>query len=472
MQPLPSLMFVLLGVAAAPGFSPSQQDGGEDQEHKVLSNSSITADRVAIAYDCPRWTHETVPMSYVNECSARKLRLGCRAGIMAQQSERPDEREERAPRVLLSGVVLGQPMGGVRRHAMELLPRAGRLLAQQGGSLTVLEGTEPLAFDLPVEVTVVRCDVPSRPPLVRAVSEGSAWAAEAARARYDLVHTAHLPVPPKTPLPYALLLHDLRALSGEMAPFARRLVARAVIGRAVRGAALVLTVSETVRAELIARFHLDPEGVVVVPNAADHFAPIARRVEPDAPLVCLGHLEPRKNLELVLRALAHDPTLPRLELHGAAKHGEGERLAALARELGVENRVTFAGPFDETRLPELLARAACVVVPSLIEGFGIVALEAQLASAPLAVADAGALRETAGHETPFFAPDDPSACAASIRAALNAAPTALEAARARAAGFTWDRSAQRLVAAWRLAAARALAPPRQPRARPGPRRSR
>jgi glycosyltransferase involved in cell wall biosynthesis len=356
------------------------------------------------------------------------------------------------------------------------------LLEEAGGSLTVLTGPEPLPFELPALVRVLRSQVPWRPPLQRALAEGRALTAEVGRAAaagepFDLVHSAHLPVPPKMPLAYSLLVHDLRSLSGEMAPFTRRLVARAVVGRAARGAALVITVSEAVRAELLTRFPLDPAGVVVVPNAADHFTPLARQAAADAPLVCLGHLEPRKNLELVLRALALDPRLPRLVLHGTPKHGEEGRLKALAQELGVAQRVSFAGPYGEEELPGLLAGAACVVLPSRLEGFGIVALEAQRAGVPLAVAAAGALPEVAGPRTPSFAPDDAAACARAIRGALGAGPADLEAARTRAEGYSWQGSAALLCAAWRLATVRARGagpePPRRPpMPRPGPRRPR
>ena len=63
-----------------------------------------------------------------------------------------------APRVLVSGVVLGQPMGGVRRHNAELLPRAAALLSEAGGELVVMEGREPVAFELPPEVRRLQSD--------------------------------------------------------------------------------------------------------------------------------------------------------------------------------------------------------------------------------------------------------------------------------------------------------------------------
>ena len=67
MQTLPSLMFVLLGVAATPSLSPSQQDGGESKPPKAQSHSSITADRIAIAYYRPQWQIAPTLASFVQE---------------------------------------------------------------------------------------------------------------------------------------------------------------------------------------------------------------------------------------------------------------------------------------------------------------------------------------------------------------------------------------------------------------------
>ena len=138
----------------------------------------------------------------------------------------------------------------------------------------------------------------------------------------------------------------------------------------------------------------------VVPNAGDHLPVLPRTSGPDAALLHVGHLEPRKNLALLLQALALDPSLPALELAGAPKHDEEERLRALARELGVEGRVRFLGPVAEEELPRLYARCAAAVIPSRLEGFGIGVLEAQRARAPLAIANVGALPEVAGAGVP------------------------------------------------------------------------
>lgn len=366
-------------------------------------------------------------------------------------------------RVLVSGVVLSQPMGGVRRHNAQLLPRVAELLARHGASLAVLEGTEPVAFDLPEAIERLPGRVPAGPPIVRAAIEARAIAracevARSAGRPFDLLHTAHFPVPRRLPLPYTLTVHDLRSLDFAHTPFARKLLAGGVVGKAVRGAAAVITVSETMRARLHAGWRLAPDRVHVVPNAADHFEPLPRAARDDAPLLHVGHLEPRKNVELLLHALRADASLPPLVLAGRPRGRHGETLERLAAELGVTARVRFLGPFDDAQLSELYATAACVVLPSHLEGFGIAALEARRARVPLAVSRAAVFHEIAGSEVPTFAPDDPDGCAAAIRAALRTPTEELEAAAQAAERFRWDRSAEAWVAAWR-AALRTTRPP-------------
>ncbi|MCE9596050.1 MAG: glycosyltransferase [Planctomycetes bacterium] len=357
-------------------------------------------------------------------------------------------------RILISGVVLAQPMGGVRRHNVELLPRVARLAEADGVRLALLVGRDGLPFELDARIERLASDVPAQPVWKRALSEARALrrVLGEARARGDefaLVHTAHLPAPRKLSVPYTLTLHDLRRLGDAHTPAVKRWLGARAVGAAARGARTVLTVGESVRVELLARFELEPARVVVVPNAADHFEPLARAEARDAPLVHIGHVEPRKNLEVVVRALALDPTLPRFVAHGAAKDGEDRRLLELARSLGVANRVTFAGAFDERELATLYATAGAIVLPSKLEGFGIAAIEAQRAFAPLAIARIAALVEVAGAETPSFAPDDAAECARALRAALNVERASLASARERVARFTWQRSAEIWWSAWR-----------------------
>ncbi len=357
-------------------------------------------------------------------------------------------------RVLISGVVLDQPMGGVRRHNEELLPRVAKLLESEGGGIVVLAGRGGLALDLPEEVRVLESGVPSSPLMIRAAKETKALAGACAEAEksgqpFDRVHVAHLPAPRTLPVPLTLTLHDLRSLDLEHTPFSRRLVAKTVVGRALHRARRVFTVSEHMRARLVSGWPEVEEKVLVAPNGCDHLPVLTRNPARDAPLLHIGHLEARKNLQVLLHALALDESLPNLLLVGASKQGEDQRLLALASTLGVSSRMQIAGPCSDGDLPHLLASSAAVILPSQLEGFGIVALEAQRARVPVAASNTSALPETAGKDASFFDPDDADECARAIRQALNQTPASLDRAALRATQFTWDRTAQILVDGWR-----------------------
>jgi glycosyltransferase involved in cell wall biosynthesis len=371
---------------------------------------------------------------------------------------RGDGGHERAPRVLVSGVLLGQPMGGVRRHNAELLARAARLLAERGGALALLEGRAGIPLELPPEVERLSSAVPAAPAWRRFLAERRALRRTLAEARrrgrpFDLVHLAHLPVPDLAPVPVTLTLHGLRWLALPDVPPLRRALARRALASAGRRAAAVIAVSAAVArgaAELV-RARIE-----VLPNGSAHLPLLPWRAGRGAPLLAVGHLEPAKNLGLLLRALAVDPGLPELVLAGASKRGEEPRLRRAAAELGVAARVRFLGLVDEARLAELYAGAAAVVVPSLHEGFGLTVVEALRAGAPLAVADAGALPEVAGPGVPRFDPRDPTAAARAIRAALSTPPAELAARAERVVQrFDWDTSARGLVDLWSELSARA-----------------
>ena len=406
---------------------------------------------------------------------------GSELPVHAAAGTRGIEGPVRAPRVLLSAIALSQPMGGVLRQALELLPRVARLLHEAGGRMDVLLSREGLdgRFDerLPRTVGRIPTTVPPGGPVTRALAEPrairAALAAAAERGEpYDLVHSGHMPVP-RFATPLSFLIHDLRDLEPGGGPWWRRQAAARLLPTTLRRAAMVLTVSHTMREELERRWSDLAGRVRVVRHGADHLplrerrpgpmrgervdlratsADVAERDE-RPPIVYLGHLERRKNLELLLEALARDPDLPPLLLAGRAKAGEDLRLAARARELGVAARVRIDGPVHEDELPWLYASAGCLALPSRIEGFGIPALEAQRAGLPLAVARAGALPEVSAPGTPTFPVDDAAACASALRRALETDARHLQSARAFAQEFRWDTCAGELLEAWRAGAA-------------------
>ncbi len=109
---------------------------------------------------------------------------------------------------------------------------------------------------------------------------------------------------------------------------------------------------------------------------------------PGGPVVMVGRLVPLKGVDTLLRAVAlvvHQRADFRLEVAGDGEARPG--LEALARELGLDNHVRFLGNVRD--VPGLLARSACLVLPSLSEGISLTLLEAMARGLPVVATDVG-----------------------------------------------------------------------------------
>jgi glycosyltransferase involved in cell wall biosynthesis len=128
--------------------------------------------------------------------------------------------------------------------------------------------------------------------------------------------------------------------------------------------------------------------------------------------------------------------------------GEGEDRAKLEADiarLGLGSRVRLVGPIAHDRAHDFLARADIVVMPSRIEPFGIVALEAAQAGRPIVASAVDGLVEVVAHGVTglLVPPDDPAALAEAIAALMDdtarARAMGLAARRRAAALFDWSR---------------------------------
>lgn len=167
-----------------------------------------------------------------------------------------------------------------------------------------------------------------------------------------------------------------------------------------------------------------------------------------------GSLEPHKNPRLPVDALAGTREDVRLVMVGPWSRRRTERLRRHVASHGLAGRVTAAGYVDAATLASLTAGAAAVLVPSLVEGFGLPALEAMAAGTPVVASTAPALVEVVGDAGPALPPDRPDLWAAAIDRLVADPEARADAAargRARAAGFTWQRTARGTVDVYREA---------------------
>ena len=303
----------------------------------------------------------------------------------------------------------------------------------------------------------------------------------AATAEFDVIHAhdwlvTHTAVTLKEhlDLPLVATIHATEAgrhqgwLPGEM----NRCI-HSVEWWLAREACRVLVCSGYMKWEVTRLLDLPQEHVEVIPNGVAHrvwraparaIVSARKRFAPDGPLIgYAGRLVYEKGVQHLLHAV---PRLrarhPRLRVVIA---GDGPYRAELEREasrLDLGDTVTFPGFLNERQLPAVLGATNATVVPSLYEPFGMVALEAAAAGAPLAVAATGGLAEIVkpGVTGVTFPHSDPDALADAVDTLLANQTFARRVARkARtmvARRFGWSTIAARTARAY--AAARRVAP--------------
>ncbi|MFL5300791.1 MAG: glycosyltransferase family 4 protein [Anaeromyxobacteraceae bacterium] len=344
---------------------------------------------------------------------------------------------------------------GVERYALSLLAALAR---RAPGDIVLFTrpATPPALRALDVEQHAS--------PFTRRVPTEQAWLPRAAReAGIELLHSLAFPTPVLWRGPAVITIHDATPwLYPETLSTGMRYYYRPLYAQALRRAAGVITVSNASRTDLLATLRLDPDHVHVTRNGVAPMFFGART--PDSArgryLLAVGTLEPRKNLEALLDALRILRGEGRdLQLVLVGRRGWAEDLPLE----GISPYVRLTGAIPDDELIELYAGAACFVLPSLYEGFGLSLAEAMAAGTPAVASDIAALREVGGDTVRYAPPRDPARLAATIGKALDdrEESAALAArARERARAFTWDGCAAQTLELYRALTARSGTPRR------------
>ncbi|HEY6136800.1 MAG TPA: glycosyltransferase family 1 protein [Thermoanaerobaculia bacterium] len=292
----------------------------------------------------------------------------------------------------------------------------------------------PAGTTLPDGVAHVAVDAPHY-SLRELIAVGRA----ADRAHLDLFHAPHYVVP-FTRVPVVVTIHDLIHLtqppSNPFAPF----YARVMLGRAVRKARRVLTVSEASKRAIVETLLVAPDDVIVTPNGIDErfwsaaaMPPLSESGGMAAALhkyfLFVGNDKPHKNLRVARRAAERANV--RLVVAGSENFVSGDELAALYRG------------------------AIALVIPSAEEGFGLPAAEAMACGTPVIASRAAALVEITG-DAALHVDAEPRAIANAMKRLMD--DEALRAAmanrgRERARSMTWTRCAELTRAAYRASIA-------------------
>jgi glycosyltransferase involved in cell wall biosynthesis len=275
-------------------------------------------------------------------------------------------------------------------------------------------------------------------------------------------------------VPCAMVVHDLIPFAPGI-PSLRRAwtIERLSLRAAVARADALLCVSESTRRDLLARYPAAAANSTVVPLAAGAVfgAPPSdtdvQRVRerhhlPASYVLSVGTLEPRKNLQRLVDAHAGLPERQRAEHPLIIVGPPGWDYEPLLQSVADTTDVRLLGMVGDHDLAVLYASCTLFCYPSLYEGFGLPVLEALQSGAPTITSNVSSLPEVAGDAALYIDPrsvEDIRRALLDLFGSPNRRDELAQLGRARAAEFSWSRTAELTVAALEAVATDQMATP-------------
>lgn len=289
-------------------------------------------------------------------------------------------------RVALDATPLAVTSGGIARYTRELSSALAEAFPEDEYWLV---SDQDFAMPSAVPPNLRR----GRPPV--RLWERRWWSAgligELRRRGIDVFHGTDFAVPYLPVRPAVMTLHDLSPWKlRRWYPEAGRIRRRTPLLLRLGLATMVVTPTEAIRREAMAKFRIPPERIVAVPLAAAAlFRPVAERPRAAPYFLHVGVLEPRKNLGVIVEAWRDVSRRHRVELVLAGRRRRD------FPELEAAPGLVLEGEVKDERLAALYSHALAVLYPSLYEGFGLPVVEAMSCGAPLITSRDPAVTEVA-----------------------------------------------------------------------------
>ena len=273
--------------------------------------------------------------------------------------------------------------------------------------------------------------------------------------KLDVLHTQYY-IPFVRPCPVVCTIHDISFEHyKDIFNKGEYIRNKILIPYAARHADRVVTVSKFCQKDIATRYRIPANKIDVVYNAVNSEFKILTESElsklnvrktynigQDPYLICVGNLQPRKNIPRLIRAFASYKTKEKSAVKLVVVGKKAWMYDEIFKEVGERDDVLFTDYVPREDLVALINEAKAFVYPSYFEGFGIPPLEALACGVPVCVADIDVMHEVVGDRAVFFDPFNESSIADALKKVLDA-ETGLSSGEVKTA-FSWEKSAEAL----------------------------
>jgi len=287
-----------------------------------------------------------------------------------------------------------------------------------------------------------------------------------AKSRGDLYLFPNFVAPPSIlRTPAVNVIHDLSFVHyGQFTQHRNLPYMLRYVPKSIKRAKHVIAVSESTKRQIVDHYKTNPDKISVVSPAIDHrlfyprsdnkVAQVRRKYKlPPKYILYTGTLEPRKNVEGILRSYAAlDTDLKKkygLVLAGGKGWNDQTILEIISQLRKAGENIVTTGYVPDENLPAIYSGADLFVYPSLYEGFGIPLLEAMACGVPVISADNTSLPEVVGNAGLYVKAEDANGLTVLMKRVLTNSKLADELRRkglAQAKKFSWEKSAEELKA--------------------------
>ncbi len=283
--------------------------------------------------------------------------------------------------------------------------------------------------------------------------------------KLDLMHFPYFSVPVFYRRSFVVTVHDLiinhfptgRATTLPLPLYRiKRVGYELILKSAVSGAKKIIVPSEATRRELVEHYQIKEDKIIVTQEGIDEninsFTPVVFK-DKHPYFLYVGNVYPHKNIEVMLEAFKiFSIQHPGVVIKLVGKQDYFYKRLRMYVEKHKISHVEFMGYVDDSKLSNLYSNAVATVIPSLMEGFGLTALEAMKMKSLVVVSKIPSLQEVCGKNAIYFDPNDTLSIVDAMNISLNLKSEdkkkMLSSAMEHSETFTWEKMAKQTIAVY------------------------